>query len=301
MKSTVVLKAKIAMLSATLIWGSSFIIIEDLVDKFPTNALLAIRFIFSALLLSVIFFKNMKNIATGDIWRGAVLGCLLFLAYMFQTFGISFPDNTPGKNAFLTAVYVVIVPFFARIFTKNSLSIYNVCSAFLCIIGIGLVSLTESFAMGIGDALTLVCGIFYALHMVAVPKFSKERDPIVLTVVQFATSGILALLVSLLTELDSVAKFTPTVTSLMQIGYLTVFCTAIALTFQVFGQKYTEPSTASVIFSLESVFGVAFSIILGGESPSVRVIIGFVLIFIAVIVSETKLSFLKSKKNVSST
>ncbi len=218
MKSnSTVLKAKAAMLAATLIWGSSFIIIEDLVNTLPTNALLAIRFISASLILSLIFFKRMKALSLGYLWRGAILGVLLFLAYMFQTFGISFPDNTPGKNAFLTAVYVVIVPFFAWIFIKKCPNIYNICSAFLCIIGIGLVSLTDSFSIGIGDTLTLICGVFYALHMIAIPKFSEERDPIVLTVIQFATSGILALCVSFATELTALSNFTPTLPA-FQVG-----------------------------------------------------------------------------------
>lgn len=281
------------MLLATLIWGSSFIIIEDLVETMPTNALLAIRFLSAAVILSLIFIKRMRNMDFSYIKRGALLGTLLFLAYMFQTFGVSFPDNTAGKNAFLTAVYVVIVPFFGWLFIKKRPSSYNVIAAFLCIVGIGFVSLTESFTIGIGDGLTLICGIFYALHMVAVPKFSESRDPILLTIVQFTVSGILALGVSLTAELKALSEFTVTTTAVLQTAYLAVFCTAIALTFQVFGQKYTDPSTASVIFSLEAVFGVAFSLMLGTETLTPRVVFGFVLIFVAVIISETKLSFLR--------
>ena len=290
------LLAKLALLVATLIWGSSFIIVEDMTNAMPTNMLLTFRFISAAILLSLIFFPRLKKINLSYIWRGGMLGLLLFLAYMTQTFGISFPENTPGKNAFLTAVYCVIVPFIAWGFSKKRPDRYNIISAFMCIIGIGLVSLTESFTMGIGDILTLIGGIFYALHIIAVSHFSEGRDPLLLTVIQFAASGICALILSLTTELSDFPAVTPTKEIVLSVAYLAVFCTAVALTLQNFGQKYTEPSTASIILSLESVFGVAFSVALGREILSAKMYLGFALIFIAVIISETKLSFISQKK-----
>ncbi len=288
--------AKLALLAATLIWGSSFIIVENVTDTLPTNALLAIRFIAAAILLSLIFIKRLKKLNGAYIWRGALLGVLLFLAYMTQTFGISSPENTPGKNAFLTAVYCVIVPFMAWGFSKKRPDRYNVISAFMCIIGIGLVSLNTDFTVGAGDILTLIGGVFYALHIIAVSRFSNGRDPLALTVVQFASSGICALILSLATELQSLTAVTPNKELILAVAYLAVFCTAIALTLQNFGQKYTDPSTASIILSLESVFGVAFSVLLGVETLSLKMYFGFALIFFAVIISETKLAFIFKKK-----
>lgn len=296
MKTKTGLFAKLALLAATLIWGSSFIIVEDVTDVLPTNALLTMRFISATILLSLIFFPRLKKINKAYIWRGAVLGVLLFLAYMTQTLGISSPENTPGKNAFLTAVYCVMVPFMAWGFSKKRPDRYNVISAFMCIIGIGLVSLNADFTIGMGDVLTLIGGVFYALHIIAVSRFSNERDPLVLTIIQFASSGICALILSLATELPRLASVTPTKELILGIAYLAVFCTAIALTLQNFGQKYTDPSTASIILSLESVFGVGFSVLLGRETLSPKMGFGFALIFIAVIISETKLAFFSRKK-----
>ena len=288
--------AKLALLAATLIWGSSFIIVDDVVNVLPTNALLAIRFLSATLILSAIFHKRLKQLSRGYLWRGAVLGVLLFSAYMFQTFGISFPENTPGKNAFLTAVYCVMVPFFAWAVTKVRPDRFNIASALMCIVGIGLVSLTADFTMGIGDVLTLIGGVFYALHIIAVSKFSDGRDAMLLTLVQFAASGVCALILSLTTESSKYASVHMELPMILGVAYLAVFCTSAALTFQNFGQKYTDPSTASIILSLESVFGVAFSVALGAETLTLRMIVGFALIFVAVIISETKLSFLKGKR-----
>ncbi len=290
------LLAKLALLTATLIWGSSFIIVEDVTDALPTNTLLTLRFISATILLSLVFFPRLKKLDRSYIWRGATLGVLLFLAYMFQTFGISFPENTPGKNAFLTAVYCVMVPFMAWFFSKKRPDRYNIISALMCIVGIGFVSLTADFTMGIGDILTLVGGVFYALHIIAVSRFSIGRDALLLTIIQFATSGICALSLSLATELPKLTLVTVTTELVLCIAYLAVFCTTIALTLQNFGQKYTDPSTASIILSLESVFGVAFSVALRRESLNPKMILGFALIFIAVIISETKLAFIFKKK-----
>ncbi len=284
--------AKLALVAATLIWGSSFIIVEDVVDGFPTFALLAIRFIFAAVLLGAVFFKRFKKFDLSYLGTGMIFGMLLFIAYAFQTFGIAFPENTPGKNAFLTAVYCVIVPFLVWLFDKKRPDIFNFIAAFVCIVGIGFVSLTEDFTVGMGDALTLVGGLFYAFHIIAVSKLSKGKDIFLLTVFQFASAGALALLSTVIMDVDSLKNVTVSTSLILSIAYLSVCCTAIALLFQNIGQKLTDASTASILLSLESVFGIVFSLIMGRETLDLQKIIGFILIFSAVIISETKLEFL---------
>lgn len=286
--------AKLAIFTATLIWGSSFIIVKDVTDTMPTSTLLAIRFIGASLLLSLIFHRSFKHIDRLYVIYGGFFGLLLFTAYSLQTLGIT--DTTPGKNAFLTAVYVVMVPFMAWGMTKKKPDRYNIAAALICLVGIGLVSLTNDLTIRMGDILTLGGGVFYALHIIAVSKLSEGRDPVLLTIFQFASAGVCAAICSLLFDRsgwDAIIFNSDMVLSLL---YLVVGCTATALLLQNFGQKYTSPSTASLLLSLESVFGVAFSVAFGREESSVRLYIGFVLIFIAVIISETKLSFLKSKK-----
>lgn len=125
--------------------------------------------------------------------------------------------------------------------------------------------------------------------------FQDGRDSVPLTVFQFASSGICALIVALIFERGGV---TGEISGELVLGvaYLAVCCTAVVLFFQNFGQKYTEPSTASLLLSLESVFGVIFSAAMGREELNAKIIAGFVLIFAAVVISETKLSFLFKRK-----
>jgi drug/metabolite transporter (DMT)-like permease len=152
--------------------------------------------------------------------------------------------------------------------------------------------LNNDLRIGLGDALTLVCGFFFALHIIACGHFIEGRSPVLLAMVQFATAGVIAWAGSLL--------FEPMPTSIsltagLNLAFLTVMSTALCLSLQIFGQKHTPPSQAAVIMTLESVFGVAASILITGELLSFRLFCGFLLTFAAVIISETKLGFFKRK------
>ncbi len=279
---------KLALFFAAFIWGSSFFIMKDTVDVFPPHILLGFRFTIACILLSAVFYRRLRNINFESLWKGGVIGIFLFLGYSTQTIGIT--NTTPGKNAFLTAIYCVIVPFLFWIVNKSKPDIYNYTAAVICLTGIGLVSLTGSFTVGIGDAFTLLGGFIYAAHLVAVAKLGRGKDPIILTIIQFGYAGVFSWIIGLTTEHLPTEVSIQNVTGLL---YLAVFATAAALLFQNIGQKYTHPSAAAIILSLESVFGIMFSIIFYGEKLTVRLAWGFLLIFIAVIISETKLSFVK--------
>lgn len=281
---------KLLLLTATVIWGSSFVIVKDVSGVLSPNTLLAIRFPIAALILSLIFIKRFRHFDKKYLIDGAICGVLLYIAYSLQTFGISFPENTPGKNAFLTAVYCVLVPFFNWFIIKKRPDKYHIIAALLCICGIGLVSLKNDFSVGIGDLLTLGGGVFFAFHIIALDRFSDNRDPILLTIVQFASSGVLSLISALTYDRSGSITFTPEL--IFSLAYLAVLCTAVTLLFQTIGQKYNDPSSSAIILSLEAVFGVAFSLLLGREDPTPKIMIGFAVIFIAILISETKLAFL---------
>ncbi len=283
--------AKAALFIAAIIWGGSFLIVKNSMDMIQPHMLLAIRFTIGCILLSIIFHKRLKTLNKDYFIKGGIIGACLFIAYSLQTIGII--DTTPGKNAFLTAIYCVLVPFFFWIVDKKRPDRYHILAAGITLFGIGLVSMNGDFSIGIGDSLTLVSGVVFAAHMVAVATFSKDKDPILLTILQFGYAAVFSWIVGLLFE-DFPSNWNmPMLSSLI---YLSVFATAVALLLQNVGQKYTNPAPAAIILSLESVFGVMFSIIFYGEILTLRLFCGFFLIFIAVIISETKLSFL-TKKN----
>lgn len=291
--STKSLGSKIALFGAALIWGSSFLIVKNSMDVMQPHVLLGIRFTIGCFLLCIIFHKKLKELNREYFIKGGVIGLCLFLAYSTQTIGIT--DTTPGKNAFLTAIYCVLVPFMFWAADKKKPDKFNFLAALVSITGIGLVSLNGNFSIRMGDAFTLLGGVFYAAHMVAVAKFGKDKDPVLLTILQFGFAAIFSWIIAFFFE-DMPSKMNTE--TLLGLFYLAVFATTVALLLQNIGQKHTNPAPAAIILSLESVFGVLFSVIFYHEMITIRLFIGFLLIFIAVIISETKLNFLKKKNTI---
>jgi len=284
--------SKLALFGASVIWGSSFLVVKNSMDFMRPHTLLAFRFTIGSILLCLLFAKRLKKINKDYIIKGGIMGIFLFIAYSLQTIGIT--DTTPGKNAFLTAVYCVIVPYLYWIIEKIRPDRYNIMAAILCLTGIGLVSLDGEFKIRFGDAFTLISGFFYAAHMVVLSKLTQDKDPVLLTIVQFGYTAVISWVVALLTEDIPKSLSGSEICGLL---YLAVFATAVALLLQTVGQKYTKPAPASIILSLEAVFGVIFSVIFYGEEVTPKLLLGFLLIFLSIITSETKWSFLKKRSN----
>lgn len=282
--------AKPMLFGAALIWGTSFFIMKNTLDVMPVYYLLAIRFTAGAVLLALVCRKKWKDFTRDYLWRGAVVGAFLFLAYLVQTFGLD--RTTPSKNAFLTSVYCVMVPFLYWAVLSRRPDRYNIGAALLCVTGVGLVSLNGDLSVNLGDVLTLVSAFFYAAHIIAVEKVSPGKDIYLLTVFQFAFAALYAWIGGLLNETFPVQAIqAPAV--FLPLAYLCVMATTVALLFQNVGQIWSDPASASVILSLESVFGVAFSVVFYGDRVTVPMLLGFVCIFVAVVCSETKFAFLK--------
>lgn len=289
---------QLCILAATLIFGSSFLIMKQAVDGIPVFTLLAIRFTGAGVMFALIFWKKWRLLNKETLIGGAVLGTLMFLGYAFQTYGLSgigsWEGTTPGKNAFLTATYCVLVPFLNWLISRKRPDRYNVAAALLCLLGTGLVSLNEDFTVVGGDILTLICGIAFSLHILAVDKYAKTCDILLLTVLQFLFMALwswagIFLAGETLTSLPSGGD-------LLRLVYLIICASGLAMLFQNIGQANTPPTTGAVLLSLEAPFGVMFSVLFGSERPTAQMYLGFALIFFAVILSETKLSFLSGKK-----
>lgn len=281
--------AKPMIVLATLIWGSTFFILKDTLDDVDLMFLLAFRFTLAAALLALVFWRHWRGVDRSYWWRGGVLGALMFAAYAVQNYGLM--DTTPGKNAFFTAVYCVIVPFLYWAMDRRRPSRWNVLAALLCVAGIGFVSWDGGLALSAGDLLTLLGGFLYACHIAAVAKFSQGRDIFPLTVIQFGATALCCWAGTLFTRGIPVDGLPPRAWWVLL--YLAVAATSVALLFQNVGQKYTDPSSAALLLSLEAPFGVAFSVLFGAESPAPLMYLGFALIFLAVVCSETQFKFLR--------
>ncbi len=285
------------LLFATVAWGTSFFILKDTIEKVPTFYVLAIRFLLSSIVLALVFIKKLKKANKKLLLQGAFLGVLLTCAYVFQTIGLKY--TTPSRNAFITASYVIMTPFLYWIIAKCVPKSYSVVSAVLCIIGIGFISFTGNGENGannfLGDTLTFISAIFYALQIIFIGKFqSKNSDTGSLLVIELSTVSVIMIALSLIFELPKgVAVYSLNLDQIINIAYLAVVCTLLAQLCMIYGQKFTTVNQTALISSLEAVFGTFFSVLFKRETLTVMLIIGFSVVFIAMLINELKIDVLK--------
>jgi len=285
--------ASAGLLGTAVIWGFAFVVVKNSLDAVSPIYMLAFRFSIATIVLAAIFAKRLKNLNRTLIREGLVLGTLLFISYLVQTNGCRY--TTAGKNAFLTTVYVVLVPFLHWVINRKKPNGYCIIAAFMAITGIGFLSLQGDLSVNIGDALSLACGLGFALHMIYIDRFTNHHDPVLLAILQLFFAAIFSWITALLGGSGfPQAAFSPSVVIAML--YLGVFSSALGFLLQTVGQKYTSPSTTSLLLSFEAVFGVVFSIIFLKEQLTGRMVAGCTLIFSAIIIAETQLDFLPMKK-----
>ncbi|MCH3971863.1 MAG: DMT family transporter [Oscillospiraceae bacterium] len=276
--------SELGLVLAAFLWGMAFAVVKDTNRFIAPSWQIGIRFGGAALLMLLLFRKRLKSVSRRTLLGGALLGSILFLAYLTQSIGVKY--TTAGKNAFLTAVYVVIVPFLYGAIRRIKPEASNIAAAFLCLAGIGLLSLDSSrFGLGLGEELTLVCGLLYAIHITFTGLFMEDCDPMAINTIQFAVCSILGFLLACFTEPLPVFNRQ----SSIGIIYLMVFSTCIGMGLQTACQKNLATGKASLLMSLESVFGCIGGVLLLGERLTTQNIFGFVLIFIAVVLTEVPL------------
>ncbi|CEJ74058.1 transporter [[Clostridium] sordellii] len=279
---------EIGLILVSLIWGSGFVYTQlGLNNGLTPFQLMTGRFFIGALLISVIFFKQIKKIDKKDIIPGVLLGGFLFVAFSFQTFGLQF--TTSSKSAFLTASNVVIVPFIGCMLYKRKLDKISILSSLIALIGIGIISLETNFTIGIGDSLTLICAIGFAMHIFLTSQFTKKHNPIVLTCIQMITAFLLSLILQIIAGEVNADINISTMSSILFLG---VFNTTICFLGQTICQTKVDETKTALILSTEAVFGMLFSVVIANEVITTKMIAGSLLIFIAIICAETKLKFL---------
>ena len=284
---------EISLVITAMIWGSGFVASAVALDHYTPYQILAARFIIGVLLLSMVFHKKLMTIKKSVLIKGVVLGGILYIAFVLQTVGLQF--TTPSKNAFLTAVNVVIVPFIGFVIYKRRLDVFELTGAVIAVIGIALLSLQFSGAVNIGDVLTLLCAFAFAFHIFYTARFVKNEDAIVLTLIQMGTAATVGFIV-MLGKGD--LSFSLESSALMPLVYLGVFSTTIAYLLQTVAQKYVTETKAAIVLSTEALWGTLFSVILLSELLTFRMGMGAVLILVAIIIAETKPSLIPLQRRL---
>lgn len=281
---TVKLLATLGLVFATIVWGSTFVVVKTSVDGLSPFYLLAYRFTIASVGLMIIFWKKVRTMTSTEIKCGCFLGVLLLISYCFQTYGIKY--TTASKNAFITTLYVVIVPFLHLLFNKVKPTRNNIAAAGIALIGLALISLKGDLTINLGDFLTFICGVALALHIVMLGRYTVIYDPIKLTVIQMVTCAAFSWVLAALFEGPcdlGVLKDPGLLSAILFLGLVASMCCFL---FQTVGQAHINPSTASILLSFEAVFGLVFSVIFLNEEITIKMFIGCTLMFLAAILSE---------------
>lgn len=276
----------LGLLSATIMWGFSFVVVKDSTDSIPIWYMLALRYLIAVVgMLPYVYHK--RNLITKKMLKqGVVIGILLVVGHFFQTIGCKY--TTAGKNAFITTFYVILVPLFGWWFKKRRPDNKTFVAAVVALVGLALISLQDNLSVQSGDILTFICSMALAIHIVAVDDYTAESDPLLLTFWQFFFGDVISWIVVLIFRMPFPMEVLQP-EGIMAMLYIGLFSTLIGIAIQIVCQKFTNPNVAAVILSMESLFGMIFSVIFLGETPTTRMIIGCACMLGAVMMSEIKL------------
>jgi len=274
--------AKLALFLTAVLWGSTFTIGKLAAEVFSPSFIIAFRFLIASVALLLVAWPQRKKLDRKYLTDGFWMGFTLFLSYILQVGGLAL-DTSPGKSAFLCTTYSVMVPFIHWMTTKQRPKVHHLVCVFLCLFGVGVLSLSGGWGMSAGDLLTVLSGVPCAVNIVISSIVCRDRNVLLLTTIELWVVTILAWICVF------AGNAFPAVLPLGAVGgivYLGLFATALCLFMQSFGLKYAEPAIGGMLLSLESVFGVVFSVIIYHEQITLRMIFGFAVIFMAILLSQ---------------
>ena len=291
----------IILLFTTIIWGSAFVSQSVAMEHMGPFSFQAIRCAIAAIgLLPVVAISDKLQTTPISYWNGwknkklwiagILCGIPLFIACNLQQLGLA-EDTDPGKSGFLTAMYVVIVPIIG-LFRKKKMSIMIPISVTLAVIGLYCLSCMGATTISIGDLLTLGCALMFAIQITFIDIFAASMDPFRLNTIQALVCTVLSGSIAIFTETVSWQDIGSSIIPLIHTGF---FSMGLGYAMQIIGQKKTDPTLASLIMSLESVFAVIFGWIFCSDKLTVSESIGCILVFSAVIVSQIEFNRKKPK------
>jgi len=281
------LKGSLILILCAFIWGMAFSAQSTATGYMGPFTFVCIRFAITSIVLFAAYFAFRKKASEGVqhppkdyIILGAVIGLILFGACALQQIGIAY--TTAAKSGFVTALYIVLIPIIG-IFMGKRIGKLVWLGVLVALVGMCLLCLKDDLSVNFGDLLTLLCAFVFSFHIIVIDKYAGSYNSVLLSAVQFGVGAIAALPVMLLTETPD---FNSIIACWPSIIYAAVFSGAIAYTLQIVGQKYTEPTLASLLLCLEAVFAAIGGWILLGEKLSPRELIGCALMLSASVIAQ---------------
>jgi drug/metabolite transporter (DMT)-like permease len=276
------LKADLALLLVTIFWGAGFPATKIALQTMTPYYHIGIRFAIASLLLSMLFYKKLKNLNKGLIKPALILSSLLFATYAFQTIGIQY--TTASKSSFFSGLAVLIVPLFSIFYLKTKLELKTIISVLTATLGLFLLSNTSGNSnFNIGDFLTILCSICYAWQLIFTGTYVQKHDATLLAIVQLFFVSIFGIVFAIIFE--PLPKDI-SISSFWSLMFSAVFCTAFAFWVQTTAQKFAAASHIALIFTMEPVFGALTSFLILGEVLGIKGVIGGMCIITAMLISE---------------
>ena len=285
----------ILLVSAAMIWGLSFVAQKQgmaLVEGFTFNGIRSL--IGGIVLLPVIFFRSKKNPVRlsraekkqsrkENIKGILIVGGVLCLGSNLQQFAFGYIE--PGKVGFITALYMLLVPLISFIIYKKKQPLTTWIGVILGVGGLYMICMggSASFSLGKGEILALLCSIAFAVHIIVIDKFASKIDCIVLSCGQYMVTGVISCILMFIFENPNINNILNAAVPILYAGIMSCSC---AFTFQIIGQKYTDPTISSMLLCLESVFSVIFSFLILGERMTAVEYIGCAVMFTAIIIAQ---------------
>jgi drug/metabolite transporter (DMT)-like permease len=271
--------ATVALVGVTIVWGSTFVVVKDAVKHMPVMDFLAWRFAIAALVIFAVRPRAAFALSAKGRRSGIILGIALGAGYIAQTIGL---QHTPAAvSGFITGLFVVFTPLCAAVLFRQRIDRVTWGAVALATVGLGLISL-QGFSVGSGEALTLLCAFFFALHIVGLGEWSAANDAAGLAVVQL---GVVAVISILIAAPSSLAP-PPDARTWGAVLLTAIPATALAFFVQTWAQGLLPPTRAAVVLTMEPVFAGIFGVTVGGDSLTTRIVIGAVLVLIAMYVVE---------------
>lgn len=273
------LLATLALLGMTAMWGSTFFLIKDLLDRVPVLDFLAVRFAIATVALWLMFPRALGRVSR-ERWRPAlVLGGLYGVAQILQTAGLA---HTPASvSGFITGLYVVCTPLFAAALLRHRIGLTTWGAVALAMAGLAVLTL-NGFSVGYGEALTFVSALLYALHIVGLGAWSNAREAMGMTIIQLAVITVVCFVA---TVPDGIVLPSES-RDWLAVVYMAVFAAALALAGQTWAQAHLPPTRSAIMMSMEPVFAAFFAVLLGGESLTARMLLGGAMVLAAMLVVE---------------
>ncbi|MDT3697596.1 MAG: DMT family transporter [Ignavibacterium sp.] len=285
-----------ALFSMTIIWGATFALMKDAFSDISPTLFVGIRFTIAALLIIPFAFNRLIVINKQTFLAGSILGVFYFSGFATQTIGLNL--TTATKSGFITGTFVVFIPILQLIIERRKPGWFNLISIVLVLIGLlmlssggdNVISFMQKLGsdFNLGDLLTLICALLFAFQVVYVDVFTKKYDYLPMVFVQLlisAIGGFLLAAVFSVTSLETV-RFTLTGNLIFTVLYTSVFASVLATIIQLKYQKVVSPTKAGIIYSIEPIFAAVFAYFLLNEKISNFGLIGCVLIFLGLILSE---------------